>query len=84
MLLALMWLAIVAAAGCVVVGVVSLVRPRRVKVGGWFQILLGSAILLNAVPRVAGLDQTLTLTLSVVSLALTAMAVAQLIRGARA
>jgi hypothetical protein len=83
-LLALMWLAIVSAAGCVAVGVISLIRPRRVKVSPWFQILLGAAILLNAIPRVAGADGNLILVLSFVSLGLTAVAVGQLIRGARA
>ncbi|MFD0583668.1 hypothetical protein [Dactylosporangium darangshiense] len=88
--LAMTWVALVLGAVCTVLGLVTVIRGRHLTLRlavradarrtGWFQLLLGSSILLNAVPRVAAAPNSVVLAFTVVALAPIGVAVAGFFR----
>ncbi|HTJ37606.1 MAG TPA: hypothetical protein VL738_30615 [Dactylosporangium sp.] len=88
--LAMTWAALALGAVCAVLGFVTVIRGRHLTLRlavradarrtGWFQLLLGSSILLNAVPRVAAAPDSVVLAFSVAALVLTGVGVAGLFR----
>ena len=83
------WVVLVAGAVCAASGLVVLGRgryPTRRAGGrptrrvGWSQVLVGSSVLLNAVPRLAGAPDLVVLAFSFVSLVVAGTAVAILLR----